>query len=493
MQQKKLVGLILLVISVFIISVNVYANNDTVSCCDSNTKVIEELHNELIQKRNDKLNDGPNYWNSEFNISPFSLINSVTYLTPSTGDVRILVLPIEFSDTKFSQSQLESIEPTFFEKDDANVITNLSVVEAYNRLSYGKLNMSGNVLPVYSAPENKDYYSDNTSWNNLIEEAITSYTDIDFSQYDGDSDGYIDIFFVEIANNPGVSGEAWGSYATLHKIDLPDGMKIASRAQVTTYTRTSTSVVSSSEVHEIGHLLGLPDNYSAYGYECALDKNLNEIMSQYGAYFNVYYKYLLEWISEEDGTVTVLTYDDILDENILEKMELYAVEKNNNFNAETTKAIFLIPNKAKFPFDECYAVEYRVGGAGGRSEGIGGDSNDDKGILLWHLDTSTNQYGNYNKPGNFIQPVYKSGEKPFETSKDLYVTGDIFSSDTNPSSNFYNDVYTGAYLKVLDIDNEKATVEVGFKDPDLNPAPSITIGKPSRKYVRRYKYPTIMD
>ena len=475
--KRKYFCLIFLSIIYFFanIGINAYAEDSTVTCCNTQSEVIDELYSELLQKNLNKLNNEPNIWSDELNISLFSLVDggSKAFISPSIGDVRILVLPIEFPNHTFSQKQLDCMETNFFGKVDSNVFSELSVADKYNRLSYGKLKISGNVLPPYQAPENSEYYTTSQLWNSLIEEAITSYTDIDFSQYDGDNNGCVDMFYVEYPQGQiSTNQKVWGNYTAYSKIDLPNGMKIIMRAQ----SWCSDIINSVTETHEIGHLLGLPDNYSTstYGDNCIIDENLDEIMSNaIGSYFNIFYKYLLGWISEDDGSAIVLTNDNVIDEFNDGTLELSAVEQYDEMST-APKGIFFVPQKTLFPFDEFYAMEYRAGG-------IGQEFNDYQGMVIWHIDRKRDGT-TYNK---FIKPIYKSNnDELFEQNKDLYVLDDEFSSESTPSSNFYDDVYTGVYMKVLGIDDKKATVQAGFKNPDLTPIPSITISSPSKKAVK---------
>jgi len=72
-------------------------------------------------------------------------------MTPSTGNVNILVVPIEFSDyDSFSKSQIESINVAF--NGSNNNKTNSyweSVSSFYNKSSYGKLRLNFDICDTY--------------------------------------------------------------------------------------------------------------------------------------------------------------------------------------------------------------------------------------------------------------------------------------------------------------------------------------------------------
>lgn len=128
------------------------------------------------------------------------------------------------------------------------------------------------------------------------------------------------------------------------------------------------------------------------------------------------------------------------------------------------------------PFTEFYIVEYQNIKA----------YKEHGGVIIWHIDSNLNSSKAY-KNKNYIKPIYKSGGQidtywsdtdfTYNSSNDMYLTGDIWSSTTSPSSDFYNGYKTGAYLEVLNMDEEKATVKVGFQDMGWEqPAVSVTGG-----------------
>ena len=485
--MKKIITAInISIILMIVLSFQVYAD----VLCNTDDKSIELLQQGLIQRR---LNSsGISTFSNKLMPNGTRTIN----ITPAVGNIRVLVLPIEFANTSFSQESLDLMQENFFGDRDEEYFTHLPVKEAYNRASYGKLNISGDILPVYKAPEEQNYYANGEVFCNLIEDAIKSYTDVGFSQYDGDGDGYLDILMVEYCVGSNVvidpDDNAWGGHA-IHKyqgaLELPDGTKIASYAYCGWhYDRYKDDPPNThgdpkstySEIHEMGHLFGLPDNYNKD--RSSIDSKLYEIMGGgYPTYFNVYYKYMLGWISENDGSALVLTYDDVLNGDGLKEIELCPAEKYGEEAEEKIKAVFIVPDKTLFPYTEFYVVEYRVGGiCGGKNDYFA----QTPGIVIWHCDTDYDGHGMYKTTTKLMKSVYKSNsEGPFNPSEDIYFAGDEFSAETSPSSNFNNDVYTGAYVKVNSIDSEKAVITAGFKKTQTTSPPTVKI-EPDKTFIK---------
>ena len=87
---KKIAALLIPAIISLVFGVIVYAEEDIQQCCGTNREVINELHNGLI---NNVIS------NSSNDINLMSIMPGKTDgvgLMPSTGNVKMLVLPIEF-------------------------------------------------------------------------------------------------------------------------------------------------------------------------------------------------------------------------------------------------------------------------------------------------------------------------------------------------------------------------------------------------------------
>ena len=156
-----------------------------------------------------------------------------------------------------------------------------SLRDYYRDASRGQLDVQGVVTKWYTAPHPYSYYVNSQSGfgafpqnaQSMAQDAILlADPDIDWSQFDGDGDGFVDGVFVVHA---GPGGEETGSVDQIwsHKWNLPGGMPLDG---VTLFAYTSepeewglnSATYSSGDLisigvfcHEFGHVLGLPDLY----------------------------------------------------------------------------------------------------------------------------------------------------------------------------------------------------------------------------------------
>lgn len=471
--------------------------------CGTEPEAMQAGFNALLQK---KLTPQimPNNENASVQLS--SVMDHIDYkLMPSTGDVKALVLPIEFKDEKLSGTITEKLQDAYFSEKNLNEdysYEDLSLSDYFKKMSYNKLRITGTVLPVYTAEEDREYYNsdkDAQTIRELIAKAIVEYKDIigDLTEYDSDGDGGIDCLHVVWAGSAGDWIGPWWSGMFSAKQELYDDIKMVR------FVGIAEEHCYYAPKHETAHLMGLPDNYvhmysSGYiGNECLIDSGVREMTNCTNGYINMYYKYLLDWISEEDGSLVIITYDDLYNQdktNNLREIELSAAEQYGDEAAEKPKAVFFVSDKINFPFDKFYFAEYRSGITAPNS-----GYNDNPGILMWHCDTNlrpgfmehveTPFFNLYNNKKGYLKPIYKSiesgtGNEAFVPAKDLYFEGEEFSSKTAPSSEAYKARETGAYLKVNALSQETANITAGYIDPYLGPAPEIKIQSHNdRKYV----------
>jgi len=284
-----------------------------------------------------------------------------TYLNaPSTGDRKLLVIPVCFTDSDTSTLSKKKIliENAFFGKESTT--SNESIASYYNKSSYGQLKIDGIVSDWYTFPyKSYELESKISSIINATSRYITSkaidwykenYTDI--LDYDTDKDDYIDgVYIVYDAPKKDKSSLYW-AYTDHLKANEPiqvTDLKAKVTVNVTspycsTYSWTSVDFLNESNnyadahtfIHETGHIFGLLDfysdgNYQPTGYMDMMDYNLGDHSS--------FSKMLLNWVTpkviKNEGEIIIKPFEDNGD-------------------------VILIPSNSynDTPFDEYLLIEY---------------------------------------------------------------------------------------------------------------------------------------
>jgi M6 family metalloprotease-like protein len=362
---------------------------------------------------------------------------------PSTGNSKILVVPVQLSDYPFTTTKLNRLQNTFFGTADETGWQ--SVSSFYQASSYGKLSLSGTVTsPVkfsYTSTEmesmatsyskqNKGNYSDV-----VLASALKALSDngSDFSSYDSDSDGYIDAIWLVYSCPFNSNSDFYWAYTTWADNSTLYGNKnicLYSWASVDFLTEQSYGLLTSDKngdahtfVHETGHMLGLDDYYS---YDCDNKTNFDTPVGGVDMMdFNIgdhdsYSKYLLDWI-----TPTVITPE-------------YLAANGNTLTltslTESGKA-FLLPSykngSTQFngtAFDEYLLIEYYTPT----------ELNEADSLVAY----GTNGLKEYTKPGVLVYHVDASVGKLLPDSKgNVYWDGAIY--DKLPT---YDDSTWGKYF-----------------------------------------------
>ena len=280
-------------------------------------------------------------------------------ITPSTGDVNILVVPVNFdlNDIRHYESSsyidfnegdyLEAMEYTFngtSSLDGANPYWE-SVSSYYEKSSYRKLNLNFEITdpftPEMSASEflsKEDLTSSSSSVGgsqalitDILERGLTKNDvpiDIFDSKYDQNEDGYIDGMWLiyNVIDGDLVSSESqpFWAYTTNYLAKATDtetgeikivGTRYANCALSFLYDDSTLGYDAHTIIHETGHMLGLDDYYSYdnsgnYGYLGGIDMmDLN--IGDHSAFS----KYALGWIEptviyKNDTTITLKPFED---------------------------------------------------------------------------------------------------------------------------------------------------------------------------------------
>lgn len=261
----------------------------------------------------------------------------------STGEAKILVIPVYFSDmplTRLKKSEEETIEDirkTFFGTSSETSYWE-SVSSFYQKSSYNKLNITGKVSSFCKIDKSLNEVAKMTSLADptyyVLRNAVSWYKNNydDINDFDLDGDGYIDAVWLVYANKFYSSSESATQYSgfTSAAKDLlwaytywdynqspsqssPVANCYAWASSHFMYSGTSSGVDAHTFIHETGHMMGLDDYYdydsdtsklSPAGGLDMMDCNIGD--------HNAYSKYLLGWATpslvKEEGEYTLTPF-----------------------------------------------------------------------------------------------------------------------------------------------------------------------------------------
>jgi len=386
---------------------------------------------------------------------------------PTTGNVRILAILIEFQDYTHSNTQ-NTIHSNLFGAGDAARTPYESLDRYYDRASYNQLDLSnGNTLGWYQTSYNRSSVTQNTTGRqNLIKEVLTHYDNQghDFSQYDNDGNGVID-YFVVIWTGP---DNGWGNFWWGYQTSFTDNSYVLDGVTLGKYSwqwesrpvgGTFSPVV---VIHETGHALGVPDYYD-YAPGMGPNGGLGDIdmMDANCGDHNAFTKWMLEWITPvpvSSGT-QVLTL---------------------NASGTNQDAVIIWPGITTGDlFSEFYIVQNRHRVGNDNTTCMPGD-----GMLIFHVDAHLDALGNDFLYDNsftsrkLLRLMEADGLEEIETgdgradADDYYKAGATFGTCSMPSSKKYDGSDSG--IEISNFSNPGAQMSATFKI-SLSPAADYTI------------------
>lgn len=291
-----------------------------------------------------------------------------TYL-PSTGTSKILVVPVDFSDYRAesklggeTQSQ-QDIYDTFFGASEDTGWESLKTY--YEKTSYGALTLEGEVTPWYHASysttrfaqltgsgDYADYYD--PTWTMLDE--VTNWAKntlkIDLSEYDTNSDGFIDgvwmVYSCPFDTSVNGSDVYWAyTYSNYDNEEAGDptnpvGFKYCWASYSFIFDDSDYALPDAHTfIHETGHMLGLDDYYNCDGTDEGVAGGVDMMDFNIGDH-SAYSKYLMNWTSPYvvDGSLDEVT----IDLKPFESSGEFILLRDTTFNDS--------------PFDEYILIEY---------------------------------------------------------------------------------------------------------------------------------------
>ena len=392
--------------------------------------------------------------------------------TPSIGNIKGLVIPIDFPDYTFNKTKIyKNINVSY-----------QSVASYYYNSSYGKLNLSFDILPWYRASKNSNYYENMTESSQskysgeapgvscLIHEALTKAARLyDLSKYDANNDGYIDSLHI-IYNHPinYLTTSFWWAYQyiTLENYKY-DGLYSFPYvfASFNFLFEDDENNNARTFIHETGHMLGLEDYYD-YDTKKGYNKGSLggfDMMDCSAGQHNPFSKISLGWIDkvllvnldkEEETTITIndiassgnviMVCDDYIEEKgmfqtyfLFELIDADTLLLNNEFDSLKKDGIrvYRVNASLKSYTEYSYTYEY---------------------YSFDNSYTTFNLIDAINAPYSSIYSYYQYNDGVVFKNSDLFTSSDVYHS--LPYSNTINERKSNYYYKVNKIENNQASI-----------------------------------
>jgi M6 family metalloprotease-like protein len=377
---------------------------------------------------------------------------------PTTGDVRIFALLLDFSDYP-ARSSRDFVQSSLFGTGVSSRAPQESLSKYYERASYGQLNLANGSTLGWYRPNRPRSEIEQTAQGReaLIAEALKHFDaqGHDFSQYDNNGDGVIDYFVVIWAGpNNGWSNFWWG-YQTRYLTPSfkLDGVSLGKYSWQWESRNNNSTFNPATVIHETGHALGLPDYYD---YDDAVGPRggvgAMDIMHSQRGDHNCFSKWVLDWVNP-----TVISTGS-------QTLNLQA-------SGDSRDCVLAWPQAdTSTPFSEFFMIQNRTR--------IGNDTNmPGDGLLVWHVDASLNEDGtdyafdNSYTDHKLIRLMEADGLEQIEQGGtgdggDYYRSGKRLDTISTPNSQRYGGPVSGVSLTNISAPahSMQATIAIGPQD-----------------------------
>lgn len=372
--------------------------------------------------------------------------------TSSTGPRKLhaIALLVDFSDNKGTRPAAE-FQKMLFDPGNPNSMTNI-----YREMSYGNLEVTGEVVGYVRAPKPYSFYTAGESGTasnypqntpGLLVDALTEFCKgDDLKRFDTDGDGFVDgIFLIHAGGGAEASQDPvkrkdmiWSHKWTLPQAFENKGVKVF--AYSTEPEDGKVGVFS----HEFGHVLGLPDLYDTsyrsegVGNWCLMGGGSWGGGGSKPTRMSCWCLSKLGWIKPVNAKPGKYTLDTLEND---------------------PKGCLQVWTGGKLG-PEYFLLEYRE--TTGRDAKLPG-----AGLAVWHIDEARSD--NTNPLAYKVGLMQADGKRELELAKnpgdanDLFPGGlkkTSFNDKTNPSSRAHDGTSTGVALSAISSTNGKIKVTV---------------------------------
>jgi M6 family metalloprotease-like protein len=208
---------------------------------------------------------------------------------PPTGTVKNLVVLCMFSDHTLGADAREAADyDVLFNQagGDETLAPTGSVKDLYLENSYGTMTLESTVTAWVTLPNTESYYANSEDGTGtyprnaqaMVEDALDLVDPlVDFSQFDGDGDGYVDAIDIIHSGYGAETGGGNGNWIWSHRWSLwalpggewtsAEGVRVYDyHTEPALWGTSGTGIVRFGVIaHETGHFFGLPDLYDTDG------------------------------------------------------------------------------------------------------------------------------------------------------------------------------------------------------------------------------------
>lgn len=296
---------------------------------------------------------------------------------PMTGDVKALVILVEYSNLSFTHPDPHAYFSNMLNQEGFSEYGGTGSAKDYFELqSKGQFRPQFDVFGPVKLKNTRSYYGGNDAYGNdknpydmLVEAAKALDGEINFADYDMNNDGYVDNVFIFYAGQGeasyGPTESVWPHSYNLSYVGKSfklDG-KIIDKYGCTNEWEQSRPDGVGTFIHEFSHVMGLPDLYHTTNSYATYTPGSWSVMD-YGPYnndgctppnYSAYERNAMGWVDPEViSGPSAISIPEICESN---KCYLIPTEKNSEF--------FLLENRQQTGWDK-----YIPG----------------HGMLIWHID-----------------------------------------------------------------------------------------------------------
>ena len=411
--------------------------------------------------------------------APESIGMGQRYGLGRTGQARVVALRVDFPDMSFAKDDTLEALQSLIDGSNQKFYPYESLNSYYQRSSYGKLSFTGQAFD-YHATRNRSEYA---TEQELLDEAMKALdATVDFSQFDGNNDGRIDVVYLHFAGpDTGWSSQWWSHEFNSDQGRVYDGKEVCN----VTFLHTPSNTVDGAQtiIHETGHALGLTDYYSdpnathAYGSMGTSDMMNDNVTDQCG-----FSKWLLGWLDDDHVTRIVVGKQGVTVQRggaQEHKPSLSQAVTSLDYDDMRQQGGIVVISAdsallgANGKFSSYYMLQY--------DDPVGNQSELQQPTLrLYRIQAELNElriftHANLDsyEPHNALIELVNMKQAPGHSGNPNLMQGDRINGSTTPSTNFREAAsagFTGIDIAVTTVNALGATVDISYNDAgQVNP------------------------